>query len=225
MSGLDVAETLDDFFGYLRRPTLATPVVSPSIVGLAALVCLAILIRLPFIVVARLADAAPQPPVFDLDLTDSFSKQMFFLNVMVVAPIIEELIFRLPLRPSPRNFAAPALLVCFYCFEPSLAALAGILLVPTLVYFVARWRASQVHGLFSRWFPALFYLSAFCFGVIHIREFDLSLRSVASNGCTVLQHTISGLLYGYVRMRRSVLASISCHALNNSNCFTVVASL
>ena len=203
MSCLGIPETFDDFFGYLKAPRIETPNVAPSNSGLASLVGLAILIRLPLIFVGKIASVPPQQPVFDFDLTQTASRGLSPLTVLVIAPIIEELIFRLPLLPSPLKLATPTALLLFFFLKPSSVALAVLVLMPTLVYFAIRWKEQAVVDLVSRCFPMLFYVSAFCFGLIHVRNFDPhSSESLIAAASTVLQHTVGGLLYGYVRVRK-----------------------
>lgn len=150
-------------------------------------------------------------------------------SLVVLAPIIEEGIFRLSLRLSPFNFSSMIGLIGMYLFLPILsswfqlntyillAVTFCMLFISTLV-LVTR-QASVLEWLyprFKKYFRWIYYFSSISFGFIHLSNFDnITLSHFLLIPLLTLPQLCSGLFFGYARMRYGIGYSIGLHALNN----------
>lgn len=103
------------------------------------------------------------------DLFKKNSALVIFVLAVVVAPVLEELIFRGPLA----------------------------------------WFKN------SNYFPTLFYLFTFCFGFIHITNFELTTQVWLLSPLLVAPQVSVGLLLGFIRIKLGLLWSIAMHASYN----------
>jgi hypothetical protein len=123
------------------------------------------------------------------------SKFYVFLLLSVLAPIIEELIFRLPLKYS-RNY--------FLRF---------------FVWIDKRLNINVLSTLLNSYRPYLFrfffYFMAILFGIIHISNFENWKEYWYLAPIITLVQLILGLILGYIRVRFGLLWSIFYHSLHN----------
>lgn len=121
----------------------------------------------------------------EVDKTTFFE---FFINVVILAPIIEELIFRLPLK-----FGSNPLF--FFDTKKGLIE--------------KNWR---------RYFKYIFYTLSLGFSLIHISNFKIdnySLLFYLLAPLFVLSQLFSGLIYGYIRMNLGFSWSVLSHSIYN----------
>lgn len=152
--------------------------------------------------------------------------RMLLLMGILIAPVIEELMFRSWLG-GPR-----AAILGLPILAAALAVLAtvGVDLLPSvsfglaivlalLILAVARQYASQTTERQSiarrHLFPYAFYGSAILFALLHLSNYEGGLSSPIML-LAVFPQAIVGLLLGYVRMRFGILAAIVFHAVYNS---------
>ena len=94
------------------------------------------------------------------------------------------------------------------------------------IAFVAGWvpyairlhRSPRFERTFDRCFPAAFYLSAAGFAALHAFNFGADEPSFAL-ALLVLPQFVSGLIYGYARMRYGMWANVGLHSANNAAIF------
>ncbi|MEM9136031.1 MAG: CPBP family glutamic-type intramembrane protease [Cyanobacteria bacterium P01_F01_bin.42] len=157
-------------------------------------------------------------------ILDSVTTAQFLFMAVVFAPLIEEVLFRLPLRFSRLNLGLPLVIVMF-----SLSSIAvGLIPVPLtgvswLVLFalgtllgaavISRLDRKGGSRLFSQHLRGLTYVSAIVFGSVHIMNYPQSAWVVMP--ILVLPQTILGFLLVYVRIRFGFLWAVYTHALHN----------
>ncbi|MEM6254906.1 MAG: CPBP family glutamic-type intramembrane protease [Cyanobacteria bacterium P01_D01_bin.156] len=153
------------------------------------------------------------------DILSDLSVSLIFFLVVVMAPIIEEIIFRLPLRPSALSLSIPFSIAILYLstflrMNSAIPSVVGFMLLGFNVYLAKRqlkvFRLQQIYRRFSR---PIFYLSAILFGVIHIGNYDS--RVWALMPLLVLPQSVLGLFWGFVRVRYGLSWAIFAHALHN----------
>ncbi len=149
---------------------------------------------------------------------------MFGIAV-IAAPLVEELIFRFPLRNKKAlsvlvGFIAAALtaIVCAGQGYPEGAYVAApavfLIFMMTLVINKKAWDGWQFK--LDHWYPYIFFLVAGIFGFIHIYNYELSAFSWWMAPLIVIPQFVLALFLGFARLRVGFWACIYMHALNNT---------
>ncbi len=150
--------------------------------------------------------------------------QFIFLAV-VLAPLTEELFFRLPLRFSKFNLALPLTFLLFALGAPIIVSVGhqgiGLLIWLSMICLailfctqgLERIGTRKGERFFSRHFRVLVYGSSILFGLLHITNYPHQAWIVAP--LLVLPQTTLGLLLAYVRTRFGFLWAIYTHGLHN----------
>ena len=163
-----------------------------------------------------------------------------WLQALIWAPIVEELVFRYGLRHIAQAlWLVPAAIVALV-FGPrwgTILLLAAILLLCWLPYlkgrnnaplrlnWLARARRPMAWGLrlrYRRCFPWIFYLSSVLFAGVHLNNFSLHLTPYWLMPMLVLPQWLTGLVLGWLRVRRGIGASMLLHGLFNGGPLLVV---
>ena len=149
-----------------------------------------------------------------------------WMMALIWAPIVEELTFRYALR-------RPALL---WWFVPLMATImvqgagvvSGLMVVVAILLawapawypaghrWQAFWRLSWRHRrLVRRAYPWLFHGAALAFAAVHLINFRLNAMALLLLPLLVLPQWATGLVLGWMRVRRGIGASMCLHALFN----------
>ena len=188
------------------------------------------------IVVMRLADGIDylltevlhQQPIYkvarEADMQGDKAFRHRLLMIALVAPVLEELIFRLPLDLKKRSFAIAAFIISYVFqklyFSPGSLnntfyinyLLAGI--ISLAVYY--RLPDSVLDKLREKNFRFFFYGSAIAFGLLHISNFYTGMNAgFFFLPLLVIPHTISGLFLGVIRMRYGFWWGVLLHVMFN----------
>lgn len=146
----------------------------------------------------------------------------------ILAPFIEETIFRLPLKFYPVlltllsgvlsiHFCSVLVVQVFhnetyYSFIPII--LISFLIGYLVLFFVKRYE-EIVENFWKKYFRYIFYLSCVSFGWLHIYNFDISYKTLLLMPILTLPQLISGINWGYVRMNYGFFFGVLLHGLNN----------
>lgn len=158
----------------------------------------------------------------DFDYFKEFGKVGAILLVCIVAPILEEYIFRWHLRKKYASIylvAVGLIIIIGKFFNNTIVicfAFAICFLAATVV--VNKTKAKSQTERFMLWnklFPLNFYLSALFFATAHFNNYEgLTVRDLAF----VLYITppfFAGLIFGYIRVNYGLKYSVLLHAINN----------
>ena len=218
-----VRDQLADFRAYLTAPRLAVAaqtwrrwaiMVGLYLVGLVVIGA--------FLAVWQRAFHLPAPEAFR-----GFSAGMLAPIVVVAAPVGEEVLFRGWLTGRPRAlwllamavFAALLLIAVTLHWHDQVASFGvlGTVLAALIGWLVLRKRI-EAPRWFARRFAVWFYLSVAVFALLHLSNYPrLSWALVPM----VAPQLWAGLVFGYVRMRQGLLASILAHAIGNAAALAV----
>lgn len=210
------------FTDFLRRPALLAPQGLRTAgsrrtwVWLTALLIGGLLlVLLPVLGAWQKAFALPSPDAFQ-----AVPKQLLVPLVVLVAPVLEELLFR---GWQSGRVAALWLLGC--ALAVAVVAALGTALNPLVTagtvlaaliaapagWWLLRGRSAPL-GWFARGFPVIFYLVAGGFALAHLSNYSrISLLAVP----LVLPQLWAALVLGYMRQRLGLLPAILAHALAN----------
>jgi len=146
-----------------------------------------------------------------------------WLQALLWAPVVEELVFRYGLRQPARALWLVPAAACALVSGPqwhTVALVGAILLVcwlpclrpppsqrPPLPW---AWRATYL-----RWFPWVTHLACLAFAAVHLNNFNLNQTPVWLMPLLVLPQWLTGLVLAWLRVRRGIGASMLLHGLFN----------
>lgn len=238
---MEIKLAFTEFLNYLRYPTFNYKRDLPLGIGLVTMLyfivfTLEMLLLIPASALSGMEDI---PHAMEGFMEDKPFWQVFSL-VVITAPAMEEVMFRLHLRYKPLLFLfgwvlGMALLATVYGWWPDVdnagsmegglalldqwaSLLLGLVAVTVLVlgvYFMM----ANVRQVADAWvvklFPVLFYLTAAVFALIHVFNFELPADQWYLTPLLVMPQFVLALYLGYIRVRNGLVYSIYIHALNN----------
>lgn len=213
---------LGGYFHFLRMPNLTE---APQSLGFRQTLSQILRLYTPHLLAVLLIGIGISQVVTEGDnvlFEDVFSKQSVWLIlffVVVMAPIVEEIIFRLPLRPGTLRFFIPVSIATTYLLDflnvnPAIIFVVGFALLGLNIYFaIRRLKFPRLQQLYRRLSRPLFYLSAILFGALHISNYDSRVWMLMP--LLVLPQCVLGLFFGFVRIRYGFGWAIFTHAFHN----------
>ncbi|WP_319502118.1 hypothetical protein [uncultured Draconibacterium sp.] len=161
--------------------------------------------------------------LLDLKVTDFGSKATQFFKIVIMAPVIEELLFRLPLKNFFKNiFISLGILTFLFLRDnmPLVLAISlglGVVLLPYVAKFIRKLEG-RINSFIYHHYGVLFYFLAFSFGVLHILNSESFTSDLYLSAFIYFIHPlISGLYFAFIRVRLKygIIYSILVHALTN----------
>lgn len=153
---------------------------------------------------------------------DKMSKWNGFLLAALVAPVIEELTFRLGLRFSRWNFIIMGTGFT-YLIAIVIIGLPLKLSVVTALAFLAISYVVLTQEIILKSETAwkdhdriIFYFLLTCFVAFHLSNYNMSIRSIPSILLLMIPHAIGGTIFSYARLRSGILLAIALHIFNNA---------
>ncbi len=155
----------------------------------------------------------------------SFPFLPLFVAAVLLAPVTEELIFRLPLVFSG-SYLLVACITFLVSFGPSLAHAFG---VPLLYYFIAaalllamgawllvsRQLRVRLHLFWRKHFGFVFYTSTAVFSLLHLLNYQGSTLPFVMLLPLLLPKFLAGIFLGYARLRLGLGWAVALHMFSN----------
>ncbi|WP_299411607.1 CPBP family glutamic-type intramembrane protease [Acaryochloris sp. IP29b_bin.148] len=233
---------LGNFLRFLQRPryTIKVPTQqaaiasgSTAIADLLRLYSLKVIIMLPLMVLqfwvkARLSDVG----AIQAD-SETISLNAFFWYGVVLAPVLEEIMFRLPLRYSPLNLA---LTFCVWSLFITLTVnlplppsqIFVLLVVGSLLLRLGLKKSihpKAAHRLYQQWFPVLFYGSVLLFGLAHLTNYNFTTvidQAWTLTPLLVLTQIEGGIFLAFIRLQYGFWWAIFAHSFHNAIVLTLL---
>ncbi|MBJ7255150.1 MAG: CPBP family intramembrane metalloprotease [Sphingomonadaceae bacterium] len=232
----DAFQVFPDLWAFLKHPTVgeATYIWTPLIwrqILLLFLFDLVLLLPIYFYFVGYdefllvIGTETPENTGFD----DYDSLWTLWLSIGLVAPLVEEPMFRGWLKGTPRQLLLLALMIGTLLLLLALGpindlppwgfvflVMAFIAAVATaLLEIEARTQSNApTVPMFDRHFRTIFWTSAVLFGLVHVSNYEGG--TVWAAVPMVLPQLTAGLLLGFARLRFGIRASILLHSASNS---------
>lgn len=219
-----------DFLAFVMRPRLlglVQPRDASAVKQVGALLLLALVLTVVFLLLEFIAELGPgvSLPGLEYDLFDQ-SPAMVIFSAIILAPLLEEVLFRSWLEGRPTSLKLIAgIVMAIACIWLSIRLLDGlvevmaILILPLGIFFFALLWIANTNGraagrVYHRVFPALFWLSSIGFGLIHLTNYVVDDRIAALP--LIFPQALIGLILGYARLRYGMWANIALHASYNT---------
>lgn len=211
----------NDFIRFIKKPELSTPV-SLKFGQIIVLLIKSLLLYLIFIVISvvffiplSLFDLIPELP--KRQLSDS-------LWIIGIGPVIEEMIFRFPLKNFFKNIFISIAILFFvfvkkYIGIPLTALIA--LLIALLPYILTSKNEGEriINSLVKNNYPYFFYFITLSFGFLHLSNLNnLTSAHYIVSPVIVLYQILLGLYLGFLRVKYKwgIILSILVHAIFNA---------
>lgn len=150
-----------------------------------------------------------------------------WLQALIWAPLVEELVFRYSLRRIAHAVWVVPLSVGIMLTGPTTTAvlfLMAVLLVcwssglsrsRFLLSRASPGRSWAVRRHYRRWFPWVFHIANLAFAAVHLHNFNMTQTAVWLLPLLVLPQWLTGMVLGWLRVRRGIGAAMLLHGLFN----------
>lgn len=151
-----------------------------------------------------------------------------FIYGCLLVPILEELVFRLPLVFKPSYFAISSFILNYVLIskvyfkigylnvdEYVFVRLIFASIVAALVFYYSRKNFSKIKLFWKNNFRFLYYFSILLFGLLHGYNFEFSNESLAILPLVTFPQILDGIINGYVRIKYGFVFCCILHVLNN----------
>jgi len=146
-----------------------------------------------------------------------------WLAAIFWAPLVEEMLFRYGLRRPLQALWLVPLMVAVVINGPKTWVVITVVGLVVLAAWPLRAGAAKLRGWNTRWrrwyvqyFGWFFHLSALAFAAVHLSNFKFSQMPWWLMPALVLPQWLTGLVLGWMRMRRGIGAAIMLHAFFNT---------
>jgi membrane protease YdiL (CAAX protease family) len=152
------------------------------------------------------------------------SFQEKILHGILLAPIVEELLFRLILVFNKKNLTilifTTFIMLGFFIIKENILKMAIFFLLILTFVFIYKY-INQCRSYFIMYYKLFFFLIAGLFAFLHFFNFiGISVSNLIFLPILVIPQFILGLLLGYIRISYGLIYSIFFHML--INCFVLV---
>jgi hypothetical protein len=223
--------TLKDFVLFLKNPKTLDQIEIESSKSFIKLICKSFLILFMIDILVGLAISTPLrflklfPPQKGIDYT-----LFMILKITLFLPIIEELIFRLPLRISKSNLAISLSLILFGCLTRLnfyLAISMSIVLFTIIILSIKNESIIliKLNSFTTKYFLQIFYFQAILFGLLHLTNYRLDIQYFYLFPFFIISYILTGCFLGYLRIRYNygIYLCMSTHIVVNSlYCFVLI---
>ena len=148
------------------------------------------------------------------------------LKISLFYPIVEELIFRLPLRSSKFNLVISfSILISLLVIKRLVSNFYLAISLSLILYFSLSLffqkdslRFIKLINFFTLKFRLVFYFQALLFGFLHLTNYNIEIKYFYIFPLFIMNYIFSGCFWGYLRVRyaNGIYLCIASHILINS---------
>lgn len=214
-----------DFIHFLKVPKVEKPKELYFNFSFLKLIFFSFLILLAFDIITGILFITPLKHLSLLpSQKEIYLSSINILKISLLLPIIEELIFRLPLKISKLNFVIPLSLL-FFLFLIKLVNIYFSLTIALLFFFSLALSINKKFSIlytlgriFTSHFKVIFYIQALAFGILHLTNFNLDYRYIIIFPLLIINQLFTGCYLGYLRIRFNlgIYVCIFTHMLINT---------
>ena len=142
-----------------------------------------------------------------------------WMQALLWAPLIEELLFRYGLRRLKQALWLVPIIAYVLFSGPQAGTIVLTMAVLIVLWAQSRQPAAplpwKMRLQYRLWFPHLFYFVTLLFAVIHLHNFNLNQTPLWLLPALVLPQFVTGLVLGWLRVRRGIGAAVVLHGIFN----------
>ena len=196
--------TLRDLWYFIKKPVELKQVRIPLRVKISTCLALFIIQIPPLLVLSALLSGLEILGLWEDDMHrlqkifTEMKPELIFFFVVIIAPLFEEIMFRLILK-FRSNFLIlwPLRLLIFLQINSKINLL------------------KTIRNIWNKFYGWIFYLVSIAFGLLHILNFEPSLNIYLLAPVLVAPQILIGINLGYLRIRFGLIWSILFHAFYN----------
>lgn len=170
-------------------------------------------------------------------LQQNKSPFVFALLLVLIAPIREELYYRLFLKFAPTFLAVSFAVFCHQLISKQwyhvaiydtevypFSRLTFAMLLAVVFYLIISQKniGSQISSFFTKYFKWIFWFSCICFACSHSHYFETNIFNTLLMPILILPQLILGLSLGYMRIKYGMIYAALLHMLYNSSYFLML---
>ncbi len=147
------------------------------------------------------------------------NRGFLWLIILFGAPIFEELVFRYPLKYPKYYFFILFVIIYFFVSSTyrSNIFFFGILLICAIFFLLVNVKTPKIiEAFFKKHFVVFFVIFNIIFSMLHLYNFELEGTKKAFYIILILPQFLSGLLFGYFRMKFGFFWGVFSHFYYNS---------
>jgi len=216
-----------DFIIFLKNPSLEKQYDIKSLSSFLKLVWKSFLILLASDIILGLLFCGP---LIYFNLFPSLKGINFssfnILKISLFYPIIEELIFRLPLRSSKFNLIVSfSILISLLVFKRLISNVYLAISLSLILYFSLSlflredsFFLVKLINFFMLKFRVVFYFQALLFGFLHLTNYNIEFKYFYLFPLFIMNYIFTGCFWGYLRVRyaNGIYLCITSHIFINS---------
>ena len=216
-----------DFIIFLKNPSLEKQFDIKSLSSFLKMVWKSFLILLASDIILGLLFCGP---LIYFNLFPSLKGINFslfnILKISLLYPIVEELIFRLPLRYSKFNLVLSfSILISLLVFKRLISNVYLAITLSLILYFSLSllFRKDslfliKIINFFILKFRVVFYFQALLFGFLHLANYNITFKYFYLFPLFIMNYIFTGFFWGYLRVRYSngIYLCIASHIFINS---------
>jgi len=141
-------------------------------------------------------------------LEDNYKKNPFiyFIFIVFLAPIIEEFIFRFPLKFSYKNSFIAVIILIFL--------LLNNLLIYNFFFFLF-FICIIIQMITKKTYNIIYLLSVICFSIIHLDNFYSINDSIIENILLIFPQLLLGIILTHIRIHKNIKSCVLYHSSYN----------
>ncbi len=221
---MDISKSIFEFLRFLKQPQFNYKNDQPETFGMLFILYGFVFLTVFFVAIPVMALAGVDDMGHAItDVLKEYPIWMFFLFTVLMAPILEEFIFRFPLRYPLVGLVFLVLFILgvlgianntyYFLSWLHFGILSFLILIIALITCL-RFQLEYLRLVWVNYFPFFFYSFLALFALAHIFNFsDVEHWYLAP--VLVLPQAILSLFLGYVRVRNNIWQSIFFHAFHN----------
>ncbi len=161
-------------------------------------------------------------------MRDNLSPAIFLLIGVLIAPFLEEIIFRLSLKFKPIYLSASLVVFSYYqisdfldfpkfSFENNFfIRVIGSITFGLIGYLIFTKFSGFLENVWKSKFKWIYYISIFSFAWVHISNFQLdTTESILIGPLLTFPQMIGGIFKGFIRIKYGFLFNLLYHCSNN----------
>ena len=223
-----------DFIIFLKNPSPGNQFDIKSISSFLKLVWISFLIILAIDIITGIFISSPLR-YFNLypSLRSINPSPFYILKISLLLPIIEELVFRLPLQISKVNFATTLCIIIFlFLYKLGILNIYLAISLSIILFFFLYLGIKKEYNIlnslsifFTKYFREVFYFQALIFGFLHLANYNVDFKYFYLFPLFLISYISSGCFWGYIRVRYSfgIYVCITSHIVVNSIYYIVLS--
>ncbi len=146
----------------------------------------------------------------------------------IIVPLVEELIFRLPLVFRPDFMGLSAGTFSFMLVhlildgiglleadQVNYVAICMACIIGILIYFTSKKKETSIRSFYKSRYNLIVWFSILFFGFMHIFNFDLSIKNLLLLPFLTLPQLVAGTVLSFIRLRFGFVFAIGYHISHN----------